>query len=64
MGCPAQLREDGGVFIGHVGIGPRECDSWSDAKLEAKTEGLLKVQIHKEGPEEYKDSVTGQPLIP
>ena len=37
QGCHAQLREDGRVFVGHVGIGPRESDSWSDAKLEAKT---------------------------
>jgi hypothetical protein len=64
QGCHAQLREDGRILVGHVGIGPRECDSWCDAKLEAKVEKLWKVQIHKEGPEEYKDSVTGQPLIP
>ena len=51
QGCHAQLREDGRVLIGHVGIGPKECDSWSDAKLEAKIEKVWKVQIHKEGPE-------------
>ena len=64
QGCHAQPREDGRVSVGLVSIGPRECDSWSTSKLEMKTENLLKVQIHKEGPEEYKDSVTGQTLIP
>ena len=61
-GCRAQLREDGRVFVGLVGIGPREGDEWSDRKLEAKTERLLNVQVDKAGEEVFKDSVTGQPL--
>ena len=64
QGCRAQLREDGRVFVGLVGIGPREVDSWSDKKLELKTEKLLNIQVNKTGEEEYKDSVSGQPLIP
>jgi len=64
QGCRAQLREDGRVFIGFVGIGPKESDAWSEKKLEAKTEKLLNVQVNKAGEEEYKDSVTGQPLNP
>ena len=62
QGCRAQLREDGRVFIGLVGIGPKESDAWSEKKLEAKTEKLLNVQVNKAGEEEFKDSVTGQPL--
>jgi hypothetical protein len=62
QGCRAQLREDGRVFIGHVGILPRESDSWSDRKLEAKAEKLLYVKIAKSDEEEFKDSVTGQML--
>ena len=58
------MREDGRVFVGMVGIGPRESDAWSDRKMEAKTEKLLNVQVNKSGDEEYKDSVTGQPLVP
>jgi hypothetical protein len=62
QGCRAQLREDGRIFIGLVGIGPRESDSWSDKKMEMKTEELLKVQIQPDEVEEYKDSVSGQVL--
>ena len=43
-----QLREDGRVFIGLVGVGPRETDPWSDKKLESKTEKLLNAQVTKE----------------
>jgi hypothetical protein len=64
QGCRAQLREDGRVFIGHVGILPRECESWSEKKLEAKAEKLLHVKVTKSDEEEFKDSVTGQPLDP
>ena len=46
QGCRAQLREDGRVFVGLVGIGPRDSDAWSDKKLEAKTERLLNVHSH------------------
>ncbi len=63
QGCRAQLREDGRVFIGHVGILPKECEAWSEGKLQAKTERFLNVQIAKEHQEEFKDSVTGQPLV-
>jgi hypothetical protein len=51
QGCRAQLREDGRVFIGHVGILPKECETWSEGKLQAKTERLLNVQIAKEHQE-------------
>ena len=47
QGCRAQLRENGRVFVGHVGILPRECDSWSDQKLERKAEKILHVKITK-----------------
>ena len=61
QGCRAQLREDGRVVIGHVGILPRECGSWSDKKLEGKAEKLLHVKI-TQNDKEFTDSVTGQPL--
>ena len=57
QGCRAQLREDGRVFIGHVGILPRECDEWSDAKYQSKTEKLLNVQIRKDDEEEFKSMI-------
>ncbi len=64
QGCRAQLREDGRVFVGHVGILPRELDSWSEEKLASKAEKLLHIKITKNEEEEFKDSVTGQLLVP
>ena len=62
-GCRAQLREDGRVMIGHVGILPRESEGWSDDKIQRKVENLFDMQV-EEGPNsEFKDSVTGQPLV-
>ena len=63
QGCRAQLREDGRVFVVLVGIGPRESESWSDKKVEAKTERPHQHPDHQGNQEEFKDSVTGQPLI-
>ena len=48
QGCRAQLREDGRILVGHVGILPRESDDWSEEKFTTKTEKLLNVQIKKE----------------
>ena len=62
QGCRNQLREDGRVFIGTVGILPHACDDWSGEKLKRKTERLLHVHVEKD--EKLIDSVTGQPLIP
>ena len=42
QGCRAQLREDGKIFVGLVGIGPRESNAWSDKKLEMAAEGEQK----------------------
>jgi len=63
QGCRAQLREDGRILLGHVGILPRESDEWSDEKFKSKTEKLLNVQIEKGDQQEFKDSVTGQVLV-
>ena len=64
QGCRAHPREDGRFVKGHVGILPRECDEWNDAKFHLKTEKLFNVQIVKGDKEECKDSVTGQLLNP
>ena len=64
QGCRAQLREDGRILVGHVGILPRESDDWSEEQFTTKTEKLLNVQIKKEDQQEFKDSVTGQLLVP
>ena len=50
------------MFICHVGILPREFDSWSEEKLASKAEKLLHIKIAKNEEEEFKDSVTGQPM--
>ena len=63
QGCRAQLREDGRIRFGHVGILPRESDEGSDGKLKSKTEKLVNVQIEKGDQQEFKDSVTGQVLV-
>ena len=64
QGCRAQLREDGRILVGHVGILPRESDDWSEEKSTTKTEKLLNVHVKKEDQQEFKDSVTGQLLVP
>ncbi len=64
QGCRAQPREDGRVFVGLVGLGPRESYSWSDHKLDVKTEKLLNVHVGKEGQDEFTDIASGQPLRP
>ena len=69
VGCRNQLRHDGRLTLGIVGIQHDPFDDMSDLQLERRAERLLAFAIHDsteqaEKEKVFRDDLTGQVLVP
>ncbi len=63
QGVRNQLREDGRLRIGYIGILPQDDEDAPAQRTRRRVEKIYNVTIEDDKVEQFFDSVTGQPLV-